>query len=317
MNKNISQNTYAVVDIGSVKVKTLIASVSPTGILEQKYFSNVLTCFGCEMDLNDGYVRPQYIERTIDELRRVKKIIDDYGVTKFKVVSTHAMRRAKNKDEIKKRIQKELGVEVEDISHQKEAELFFEAVMKTFNTDKDYAIVDMGGGSAQILIGNSKGLKKIHMMQTGSEYLHTNFTTYCENPKSKTTADNHRRMKEYILNQLSPLQTGGKFPLIYGSSNIIDLFKFLSIPLEQYSASAAHPYKTSAQYLKDFIERILPLSYEEREKLYPFQKGYMYGVDKAFLNITTIANYLQSPYIVPSNANIAQGIIYSMQTNEN
>lgn len=41
-------NTYAVIDIGTLKVKTLIAEVSKNGNLTEKYSSNTLTCFGCE-----------------------------------------------------------------------------------------------------------------------------------------------------------------------------------------------------------------------------------------------------------------------------
>lgn len=303
---------YAVIDIGTTKIKTLIASVSPTGVLVQHYFSNILACFGCEMDKNNGNVKEEYIQRTLDELARVKKVIKEHNVYKYKIVSTHAMRRAKNKEEIKKRIWNELHLKVVDIPQEQEALLFFQAVMKTFHTKKDYAIVDMGGGSVQVLIGNSTTLKQARLMQTGSEYLHTNFTIDCENPHGFTKEEDIEKMRTYILKELVHLEGKENIPIIYGSSNIIDLMKTIHIPLDAHKASSAHPYKTYAQYLQEFMKKVLPLSYAEREKTFQFQKGYMWGVDKAFLNIITIADILKSPYIIPSNANIAQGVIYSM-----
>jgi hypothetical protein len=38
----------------------------------------------------------------------------------------------------------------------------------------------------------------------------------------------------------------------------------------------------------------------------------MWGIDKAFTNITTLADRLGSPYIIPSNANLAEGLVFSM-----
>lgn len=309
--------TYAVIDIGTLKVKTVIASVTPTIELTTLYSSNTLTCFGCEVDTNNGYVLEKNLIKTIDELKRIKKLFKEYKVTTFKVISTHALRRAKNKKEIIQRFNKELGFEIENISQQQEAELFFRAVMETFPAPKEYAIVDIGGGSVQILLGNAKNLKRTHLMQTGSAYLHENFTHNSQLPSSFTKIEDIEIMKEYILQQMIALQANTQeIPIIYGSSNIIDLMKALNIPLDKHEHSSAHPYKTYADHLEVFMKKILPLTYEQREKQYKFQKGYMWGVDKAFLNIITIADYFKSPYIIPSNANIAQGVIFSLLENQ-
>jgi exopolyphosphatase/pppGpp-phosphohydrolase len=69
------------------------------------------------------------------------------------------MRRAKNKDEIIQRIEKEVGFTVENSAQEQEAELFFLAVMK----DKEYAVIDVGGGSVQILPGTQR-----HCLHDGS-----------------------------------------------------------------------------------------------------------------------------------------------------
>lgn len=303
---------YAVIDIGTLKVKLLIASFND-GVLTEKYSSNTLTCFGCDMDKNGGYVQDANIVKTINELKRCKKMLKRYGVTKYRVVSTHAMRRAKNKDEIIKRIKKEVGFNVENISQEKEAELFFRAVLRDFPTEREYAVLDMGGGSVQVLVGSQNNLKGIHLMQTGAQYLHDNFTKDSGNPKSKTTLEDIERMKEYILKQLLPLKKLTDLPIIYGSSNIIDLMKFIGMPLEAHEGSKNHPYKTYSKHLEKFIQKMLPLPYYKREELYDFQYGYMWGVDKAFLNVVTITEHFTSPYIIPSNENIAKGFIYEMR----
>ena len=307
---------YAVIDIGTLKVKFLIASLTPSGELIEKYSSNTLTCFGCEMDKNNGYVLEENLVKTINELKRCKSLLKKYGVKKYRVVSTHAMRRAKNKVEILKRIKKEVGFEVESISQEKEAEFFFTAVLKDFPENNEYAVLDMGGGSVQVLIGTKGKLIKVHMMQTGAQYLHDNFTKDPSNPNSFTTPEDLEIMKEYILKELLPLEKTKGLPIIYGSSNIIDLMKAINLPLETHEDSKTHPYKTYSKYLQEFMREVLPHSYTKREEMFPFQWGYMWGIDKAFLNVVTIGKHLESPHIIPSNANIAQGFIYSMVEGE-
>ena len=304
---------YAVIDIGTLKVKLVIASFSRMGNLIEKYSSNTLTCFGCDMDKNGGVVLEKNIVKTISELKRCKKLLKKYGVKSYRVVSTHAMRRAKNKDEIIKRIKKEVGFDVENISQEMEAELFFNAVLRDFPPEREYAVLDMGGGSVQIVVGTQTKLKYIHMMQTGAQYLHDNFTKDSSNPKAKTTKEDIEKMKEYILIQLMPLKKISNVPIIYGSTNIIDLMKTIGLPLDPNEGTKSHPYKTYSEHLEKFIQKMLPLPYYKREKLFNFQWGYMWGVDKAFLNVVILSEHFGSPFIIPSNENIAKGFIYEMQ----
>lgn len=307
----MKDKNYAVVDIGTLKVKLLIASISKNGDLVEKNSSNTLTCFGCEMDENRGFVKEKFLRKTIDELRRCKQLISDMGVSEYRVVSTHAMRRAKNKDEILRRIKKEVGFNVENISQEEEAELFFKAVMKDFPKGKEYAVLDIGGGSVQILIGAQNKLNNIHMMQTRAQFLHDNFTKNSNDPKGFTTLKDIEKMKEYILQELLTLKKNLDIPIIYGSSNIIDLMKAIGLALGPHEDSKTHPYKTYSRHLEKFMQKMLPLPYFKRESLFNFQRGYMWGVDKAFLNVVTISDHLKSPYVIPSNANIAQEFIYS------
>ena len=303
---------YAVIDIGTLKVKFLIATPLPSGEMKEVYFSNTLTCFGCDMDKNNGNVKEEFLQRTIDELLRCKQLLEEHDAVRFRVVSTHALRRAKNKEAIVEQIRKEVGFDVENISQEQEGELFFRAVMEGFPSDREYAVMDIGGGSVQILVGNQERLRLSHLIQTGAQYLHDNFTSDPSREESFTTEEDLERMRKYILEQFLPLERMTDIPIVYGSTCIIDLMKAIGVPLEDHPESFTHPYKTYAHHLEGFTQKILPLSYGERERRFPFQKGYMWGIDKAFLNISIATERFASPYIIPSNANVAQGIILSM-----
>lgn len=308
---------YAVVDIGTLKVKTEIASVNRDGTLNRVYNSNNLTCFDVGLEENNGFVQERYIQETIQELKRVKQELGNHKVENFKVISTHAMRRAKNRDQIIAKIKSEIGFEVENISQQQEAELFFIAVMRTFtNTDQKYAVIDVGGGSVQVLIGTPNQLERSHMMHTGAQFLHETYIPDPHSPSSFSTQAHIDKMKEHILMELMPFKPEKGIPLIYGSSIIIDVMKQIQLPLEDHTNSTTHPYITYSPHLANFIQKVLPYTFEQREKQYQdMHKGFIWTIDKGFINAITISNYFQSPYIIPSNANIAQGLIYQLAQN--
>lgn len=301
-----------VIDIGSLKVKSLIVDVGLDNSLTTIHQDNVLTKLGVGLPQNNGVIKPQHIAHTITELQRCQRLLESNNVDRVRVVSTHALREMPNGQEIAREIEHQTGLTVEIISQQEEAELFFQAVMHDFKTDQDFAMADIGGGSVQILIGNRDALKHIFLLKMGTHYLHDNFTAHRGEdgfPRPEEIA----KMRTYVLGQLAVLPAEIKTPLIYGSLNIIKLFQALGLPLEPQSISPNHPYKARVEDMKKFLSEITPVPYGDRERRFNFsERYYMYGIDKAFLNVTSIADTLGAPYVIPSNANISQGLVHSM-----
>jgi exopolyphosphatase / guanosine-5'-triphosphate,3'-diphosphate pyrophosphatase len=302
---------YGVLDIGTLKVKCLVAAVSPSKRITKVYTSAELTCFGC--DMVDGAIVDANLTRTIAELKRCQKIFKKYGVRSYRVVSTHALRQAHNRQEVIDRIRKETGLAVENISSEQEAALFFKAVLRDFPADQSYALVDMGGGSMQVIIGKQGQAQQEHLLPLGSATLHEKFTRNASDEHSFNTPEDIEKMKEYILEQIIGIEPAEGLPIIYGSTNVLDMMQALKLPLELATDSPSHPYKTYAAHLDEFITKVLPLTFAEREEQYQFQRVYMWGIDKAFLNVILLSKRFGSPYILPSNANLAEGLIYSME----
>lgn len=162
-----------VIDIGTLKIKLQIVKLASPNNLATVYKSNTLTCLGLRMHENNNRPKQEYLEQTFNELSRCKQIIEKEGVDKLRVVSTHALREMGDVGkEIAKQIQQSVGFNVEIISQEEEANLFFQAVTGDFPTKKDLTVVDIGGGSVQILIGNKNQLKKTFLLKAGAQYLH-------------------------------------------------------------------------------------------------------------------------------------------------
>jgi exopolyphosphatase/guanosine-5'-triphosphate,3'-diphosphate pyrophosphatase len=309
----MARNLLGVIDIGTLKVKLLIEELAADGSLKTKYQSNNLTCLGVRMHENNNQPKPEYLQATFDELKRCKAVLKKEGVSKIRVVSTHALREMGGVgEEIAQKVKKKVGLRVEIISQKEEAELFFQAVIRDFETDEDFTIIDVGGGSVQLLIGNKKKLKNMFLLRSGAQYLFDIYSPHHQSTDFPKRSE-IRKMDKYIMEQLSPIPKDIKTPVIYGSTCIIDLFKTLGLTLEDYQFSKTHPYKTQIGELTTFLRKIIPVPYDKREEIYHFsQKDYMWGIDKAFLNVINICKTVEAPFVIPSNANINLGLILSL-----
>ncbi|MCA9390542.1 hypothetical protein KC571_04000 [candidate division WWE3 bacterium] len=269
------------------------------------------------MDLKEDAILESNAEKTYTELRRCAQIMQEHQVAKVRIVATQTLRRASNSKEVTQNIERILNAPVEIIDHQEEAALFFKAVMSDMPENlPNHLVVDMGGGSVQLIIGRPKEIHSINMMPTGAAYLHDKYIKEPQSEKSKTHPEELKLLKTFIHEQIR--NTGidrsafQGIPIVYGSSNIADLFDHIGIPLSTDGPSQTHPMTTHPQHLQTFVDSILPYTYEEREAMFNFQKGYMWGIDKAFANIIALADEFNSSVIIPSNANISQGIIFSL-----
>lgn len=309
---------YTVIDIGSLKVKYLLAQLDTKKNINILKKESILTCLGRKTKENKERIIEKPLEDTIRAINKFKEISVKENVKGIKVVATESLRRFENSEEILKKIEDETGLKVSIISQDEEAEMFFKAVIKHFPQDRDFALVDMGGGSVQLLIGNRDELKHKHYLKLGVYDLQQRFVSNSK-PDGKASLQELMAMEMYIQDYIQncKFDYASGIPLIYGSSNIIDLYEFLNLKVEKTNFSISHPFKSNPSALLNFLPKINHLTHEQREEKYPFQYGYMWGIQVAFYNAYYLAKKLNTNTIIPSNVNIAEGYILEMVENNN
>ncbi len=93
------------------------------------------------------------IERGVSALRRMKRIADSHGAT-VRAVATSAVREAENADVFIGRARRDAGIDVEVISGLEEARLIHLGVLQAVPAfDRRLLLVDIGGGSTEVLVG--------------------------------------------------------------------------------------------------------------------------------------------------------------------
>ena len=146
---------YAAVDIGSNSTRMLAAEVAPDGsrasppvVLASE---REVTRLGASV-FQDGRISQQAMDDTVRVLARMAETYSRMDVAGVRAVATSAVRDASNAAEFLAKASAALGANVEVITGREEARLIHQGVMSHWpQPDKRVLIVDIGGGSAEII----------------------------------------------------------------------------------------------------------------------------------------------------------------------
>lgn len=151
--------------------------------------------------INKGIITEEAIERALTTLRAFRVVLDSYGVTHVIATGTSAIRTATNKHELIDRIKKEVNIDVEVINGEREAELIFRAVQVAIPMeDKTSLAMDIGGGSVEFIIGNSKEIIWKQSFEIGGQRLIERF--HMHDPMRE---EDRIMMHDYFNTALVPL----------------------------------------------------------------------------------------------------------------
>ena len=144
----------AVVDMGASAIRLVVAEApadGPVRVLEEVSRGVLL---GNDTFTN-GRLGAATIEATLKALEGFRRIMDTYGVLRYRAVATSAVREASNADAFLDRVRLRTGLEVEVIDGSEENRLSYVAVRERLARhpaleEGDALLVEVGGGSADI-----------------------------------------------------------------------------------------------------------------------------------------------------------------------
>lgn len=105
----------------------------------------------------------------LQTMKAYAHLMNAYRVDKHIAVATSAMRDAKNKTEIVRKIFLETGINIQVISGDFEASLIYEShIAEQLNKDNNYLYVDVGGGSTEVTFFSNNQLVYKHSFNIGT-----------------------------------------------------------------------------------------------------------------------------------------------------
>ena len=145
----------AAIDCGTNSIRLLIADIAGNNFKEVLRTMEIVR-LGQGVDQNKAF-HPDAIARTLKAVELFRDQIASKGVEKIRFCATSATRDATNRSLFTDGVRDILGIEVEVIPGEEEAELSFIGATKELRqSDAPFLVVDIGGGSTEFVFGSEK-----------------------------------------------------------------------------------------------------------------------------------------------------------------
>jgi len=168
MNESLSpyQDQLASIDMGSNSFRLEIGQLSPGRYKRIDYLKETVR-LGAGLDA-EGLLTEDAMQRGLACLRRFAQRLEGYTPTQVRAVATQTLREAQNRNAFLERAQKALGHPIEVISGREEARLIFAGVARLQPSDEWRLVVDIGGRSTEMILGQGRTPLRAESFQVGS-----------------------------------------------------------------------------------------------------------------------------------------------------
>ncbi|HBC40646.1 MAG TPA: exopolyphosphatase [Pseudanabaena sp.] len=187
--------TLAAIDVGTNSIHMVIVQIKTSIPSFTVIESEKATVRLGERCAQTGNLTEDAMQRSLEALRRCKEICRTQKVEEIVAVATSATREAPNGAEFIRRIYEEIGLYIEVISGQEEARRIYLGVISAMELkDEPHLLIDIGGGSTEIILGDGRDPKYLSSTKIGAVRLTDLFIS--TDPISQTEYD---RLLGYIL----------------------------------------------------------------------------------------------------------------------
>jgi exopolyphosphatase/guanosine-5'-triphosphate,3'-diphosphate pyrophosphatase len=158
----------AVIDVGSNTIRSLVVGVDRDG--NRRVLDDEKEVVRLAAGLNArGRLSGRAMRRALVTLGRLAAIARERGARRFTVVGTSAIRVAANRRAFVDRVRAETGLRLRVVSETEEARLAFESAAHSFDLgDQPCAVVDIGGGSTEIVLALGNHVQQDHSLHLGA-----------------------------------------------------------------------------------------------------------------------------------------------------
>lgn len=140
-------------------------------------------------------------ERSLEVLRDYLERCGNLGVDEIVAVGTSALRDARNTVDFKARLKQELGLDLRVLSGEEETSYSYLAVQRGLALEgKEVLVVDVGGGSTEVIWAREGGLCRSASLDLGSVRLTERFLT-----SDPVREEEYTRLTMMIDHELEPL----------------------------------------------------------------------------------------------------------------
>jgi exopolyphosphatase/guanosine-5'-triphosphate,3'-diphosphate pyrophosphatase len=221
-----------------------------------------------DRNLITGELKPEVMMKAIACLGRFKTLADSLGTNSIVAVATSAVRESPNGKDFLHQVETEVGLSVDLISGPEEARRIYLGVLSgmEFN-NKPHIIIDIGGGSTELILGDSEEPRSLTSTKVGAVRLTGELIA--SDPISETEFKYlqayARGMLERSVEEVQGKLKIGDSPQLIGTSGTIETIATIHAREKLgLVPSTLNGYQFSLQDLRTWVNRLRKMTNVER-----------------------------------------------------
>lgn len=202
-------------------------------------------------------------KRCLRAIEKYVTTISNYDVTEIVAVGTAALRKASDGEQFVNEIAERYNITFRIISGTEEAKLSFKATQCEFSeVDKMLLMFDIGGGSTEIVIGDSSTILSVASLPIGTVNLTEQFVSHdpVAQPELKAVRD---RITD-VMGEITPSQSGVEGIGVAGS---VTTLKAISLEMSDYNHAVIHKSILPRAEIDELAHRLTAMTLKERLRL--------------------------------------------------
>src|SRR3954454_20093937 len=251
---------------------------------------------------------PEAIDRGIEALGRLRRIADGHGAT-IDAVATSALREALNREEFLRRAREEVGIDVDIVSGVEEARLIHLGVIQFLPLlDERILVIDIGGGSTELVVGESTLGLLARSLKVGAIRLTDRFFPEGE-IRPHAVRDCRTFVRSFLAPAVADVRALGRFTAVGSSGTILSLARIVAA--EQSAAVAVSTGDSfTADGLQDAVGTILERKHaSDRDDIPGLDEERRDIIVAGAILLEEIVDLLSIDRIVVSEAALREGIL--------
>ncbi|OBH65229.1 exopolyphosphatase [Mycobacterium intracellulare] len=305
------------IDCGTNSIRLLIADVDGSGRLRDVHRETRIVRLGQGVDAT-GEFAAEAIARTRAALADYAALLREHGVSRVRMVATSAARDVANRDDFFAMTAEVLGEVVpgavaEVISGAEEAELSFRgAVGELDSAAGPFVVVDLGGGSTEIVVGG-EAVVASYSAGIGCVRL-TERCLHSDPPTPAEVAAARQVVRERLEVALGVVPVEGARTWV-GLAGTMTTLSALAHDMPVYDSAAIHLSRVAGADLLAVCERLIGMTRAERAALPPMHEGRADVIGGGVIVVEELARELRAragiEELTVSEHDILDGIVLS------
>lgn len=267
--------TVAAIDCGTNSIRLLIAD-RIDGRLQDLHREMRIVRLGEGVDAT-GRFSPDALARTRGALMDYAALLLSHGVRKLRMVATSATRDAANREEFFAMTAAVLGPVVpgaiaEVITGSEEAELSFNgAVGELDSAAAPFVVVDLGGGSTEVVLGTGSGVQASYSADIGCVRI-TERCLHSDPPTAAEVAEAREVVRERLAEALRAVPVAQAKTWV-GVAGTFTTIAALAQGMAEYDAEAIHLSRVGFGDMLAVCDQLIGMTRAERAALGPMHEG--------------------------------------------